>query len=162
MTTNSVRAGTAQRPLTHRLLAADAMQDVCLRLLSKDVPHDVAEKPDRLRVYLRGAFRRRLIDQLRREMRHAHVALEDPPCPAPQKVERDERAVRVHSVLTAMSADGDHKAAELLNLRFLDGLSPAQIALRLGLDARAVSARLQRAIRKFRTAWIAGGGACSD
>lgn len=59
-----------------------------------------------------------------------------------------------------MKANGEHAAADLLETRFLDGKSVAEIAAQLNKPPTAVSAQIQRAKKKFLAAWIAvaGGG----
>jgi DNA-directed RNA polymerase specialized sigma24 family protein len=52
-----------------------------------------------------------------------------------------------------MREGGAEPAARLIELRYLDGLRPATIGEMLGLTARQVSARLQRAKKAFRRAW---------
>lgn len=60
-----------------------------------------------------------------------------------------------------MRATGAEAAAQLLEWRFLDGLSVAEIGIRLSTTRRNVTYRLRHAKDAFRTAWAQrwGGGA---
>jgi RNA polymerase sigma factor (sigma-70 family) len=138
---------------------AEAIQDLWLRLLQAPPPDDVLSDRPRLLAWLTGAARRRLLDRLRRERRRRQTSLTDLPLLAPTAPkEREAMALRVHHVLASMATGRDAAATSLLELRFLDGLGVAEISERLRISPRAVSARLQRAKRKFRNAWIAGEG----
>lgn len=141
-----------------RSLADDALQDVFLWLARKGAPEEIAGDASRFHRYLCGAVRRHRADLHRREARHAHAALDTTSFAACDTSMRDESARLVHAALAHLTAAGDHGAANLLNLRFLDGFSVAKIAARLCKSPKVVSASLQRAKRKFMLAWAALGG----
>lgn len=136
----------------------DARQEVELQLLGTAPPEDVAGDPARREAYRRGALRRRLLDILRRESRHAHASLDALPLAAPDHATRDRLAERVHAILAHLREHGEAQAANLLERRFLDGISLAEIGESLGKPPKSVSAQLQRAKKKFLFAWQTGGG----
>ena len=145
-------------------LVRDALQEVWLGLLRCRPPDAVAADPQRLFAWLLVAVRRRAVDLLRRERLRSHRSLDEAADLAPDtptEAARREEGERVRSVMDSLAANckGD---ARLLELRYFDERSVAEIAELLGLTPRAVSARLQRAKRKFRDAWLAGGGGNSD
>lgn len=144
-------------------LVRDALQEVWLGLLYTRPPDAVAADPQRLFAWLLVAVRRRVVDLLRRE-HLSHGPLDEAADFArdtPTETARREEGERVRSVMASLAAncEGD---ARLLELLYFDDHSVAQVAELLGLTPRAVSARLQRAKRKFRDAWLAGGGGNSD
>lgn len=139
----------------------DALQDLWLALLRTPPPIAVVEHPARLHAWLHGAIRRRLLDAHRREIRRRQVEWVDRPDTvlAPEALlEQCEVCEQVRDVLADMNAGRLKRAAGLLELRYLDGQSLAQIGERLGLTASEVSCRLRRAEKKFRAAWCARMG----
>lgn len=139
-------------------LVRDALQEVWLGLCTLGPPDEVAADPQRLFAWLLIAVRRRVVDLLRRERLRSHRSLDEAADFAkdtPTEAARRESGERVRSVMDSLAAncEGD---ARLLELLYFDDRSVAQIAELLGLTPRAVSARLQRAKRKFRDAWRGG------
>jgi RNA polymerase sigma-70 factor (ECF subfamily) len=68
--------------------------------------------------------------------------------------QRAERAELVRQVMDSLS-DQDR---EVLGMRYLDGLSPAEIAALLGLKPNTVYKREFDALKRFKAAWRAVGG----
>jgi RNA polymerase sigma factor (sigma-70 family) len=136
----------------------DALQDLWLNLLTAPPSAEVAVDHDRLFAWLSGAARRRLVDLIRRESRRRQVPLADAPDAAVPSREREENALRVRAVLAELSASGSSSVARLLELRYIEERSVAEIGRELKLSPRVVSARLQRAKRKFREVWLLRGG----
>jgi RNA polymerase sigma factor (sigma-70 family) len=134
----------------------DALQELWTSVIRAPPSPEVADDSARLLAWLIGAARRRLSDHLRREKRRRQTLLID--LPDDTDAEREDEAQRVHAVLAAMSAGEDSRAAQLLELQFIEGQSVAAIARLLNVPPRAISARIQRAKGKFRQAWLAGGG----
>lgn len=153
----------ARSPLRAHRFCADAVQDVALSLLSGAIPSDVEADPERLAAWVRGALRRRVCDLLRREHRRHQTSLaEQPASKAEPDSVRLEEAERVRATLASMCATGAEAAAQLLEWRFLDGLSVTEIGIRLSTTRRNVTYRLRHAKDAFRTAWAqrwGGGGA---
>lgn len=135
----------------------DARQDVALWLLVVGVPNDVATDPPRAAAYLRGVFQRKLLDILRREARHAHAALDAETFGRSDGIDRDRLAERVHATLARMREHGDGDSADLLERRFIDRRSVADLAAQLGKPPKSVSAQIQRSKQKFLAAWLKGG-----
>lgn len=142
----------------------DALQDLWLAVLSTPLPAGVTEDPNRLRAWLWGVARRRFLDVTRREARRLQGSLGDPPTAGldPSAVaEARESESDVHHVLTRLATGRSAVNVRLLELRYCDGLSLADIGRRFNMSPREVTVRLQRAKRKFRRAWAQrrGGGA---
>jgi RNA polymerase sigma-70 factor (ECF subfamily) len=106
------------------------------------------------RGWLLSIARRKLVDAWRDDA--PVVALEDslvddPAISRPSarsELVREERRAALRAALATL-APGDR---ELLELRYLVGLKPAEIAETCGLDANTVSQRLLRATRRLRDA----------
>lgn len=102
------------------------------------------------------------VRSLRREHRRRETSLaEQPASKAEPDSVRLEEADRARATLATMRATGAEAAAQLLEWRFLDGLSVAEIGIRLSTTRRNVTYRLRHAKDAFRTAWAQrwGGGA---
>ena len=65
------------------------------------------------------------------------------------KVMREERAALVRKIVDSLN----EKDREILGMRYLDGLDPAEIARLLDLDANTVYVREFRALKRFKDAW---------
>ena len=145
-------------------LLREALQEMWLGLLHTQPPNEVAADLQRLFAWLLVAVRRRMVDMLRRERLRKHYALEDTRTISDDtsaETVQHESLERVRSVLDALASNAESDA-RLLKMRYYENRSVAQIAEALGVTARVVSARLQRAKRKFRERWLrAGGGDCS-
>jgi RNA polymerase sigma factor (sigma-70 family) len=136
-------------------VAQDAIQDVWLGVLRHPPPSGVVADPRRLWAWLLVATRRRAADLGRRERLRAHHALPDIAGAGrtpEQCIEGREDCELVSRALSQLSASGSPSAARLLELRFLNGMSLAGLSQLLAVSDRAVSARLQRATKKFRAA----------
>ena len=68
--------------------------------------------------------------------------------------QRAERAERVRQVMDSLS----EQDREVLGMRYLDGLSPAEIAELLGLKPNTVYKREFDALKRFKAAWRAVAG----
>jgi RNA polymerase sigma-70 factor (ECF subfamily) len=114
------------------------------------------------RGWLLAIARRKLIDAWRDD--DPVVGLDDELADDPAVVEaagmassprskalREERRAAVHRALASLAAD----ERELLDLRYVSGLNPAEIAEVLGERANTVSQRLVRALRRLRAAIVA-------
>lgn len=145
----------------HDAVAADRVQDVWLDVLVKGIPADVAEAPARLRAWFRGVLLHKLRDGRRREDRVTADPLgeDEPPArdgdPAAELI-RAETAAAVRGAIAAIAGGRGRACARCLKLRYLDGLSLAEVAAATGSTVARVSARLQRAKQRFRLTW--GGG----
>lgn len=133
----------------------DALQDLWLAVLLEEPPQSVREDAARLLGWLTCIARRRLIDFLRRERGRRQVPLGELVARDTGSCEEVGRCVR--AVLASMAVEGDGAAARLLEQRFIEGRSVADIAHEMKLSPRVVSLRLQRAKRKFRNTWGGGG-----
>ncbi|MBX9584018.1 MAG: sigma-70 family RNA polymerase sigma factor [Gemmataceae bacterium] len=142
--------------------AEDRVQDVWLDVLAKGVPEDVAGTPGRLRAWLCGVLHHKIRDASRRDRR----ATTGPPDraepaavggdPAAELI-RDETAAAVRRTVASIAGGRGQECARCLALRYLDGLSLAEVAAATGSTVAQVKARLQRAKRRFRRAWGGGG-----
>jgi RNA polymerase sigma factor (sigma-70 family) len=104
--------------------------------------------PERLAGYICGTARNLIRDHLR-SSRPRTEPVEDWPSPAPspeQDAERSEQQFLVRRALRELSAPD----RLVLLLTLVDGLSPAEIASRLGLRPEAVRQRKARAIQRAR------------
>lgn len=148
------------RTRSHRLFA-DAMAELLVSVIARGVSDEIRSTPARFRAWVHGALRRRLSNALRRERRRRETALTEGELPCaqqPDEQERVEEAECVRTTLDEMRDTGFAAAADLLAWRWLDGESVAEIAQRLGTDARRVTYRLRHAKEAFRIAWAQRGG----
>jgi RNA polymerase sigma-70 factor (ECF subfamily) len=109
--------------------------------------------PDLTVAWLLTVARNQLVDNWRREEREERrkFQLLESPVDEGEENEAQERfeRARVHAVLTGLGAH--HRAA--LTLRYLDGLSVAEVADHLGRTVHATEALLVRARRAFRACY---------
>jgi RNA polymerase sigma-70 factor (ECF subfamily) len=77
-----------------------------------------------------------------------------PPTTPTRELSRRRRAVRTRRALAALRED----EREVLELRFAQGLKPAEIAVVVGASANAVSQRIVRASRRLRELLVEGAG----
>jgi len=112
------------------------------------------------RVWLRVIARNKVVDLFRRRPELA-TALSTTMSVAPEIAGRfgakapttpSKKLARAQAsaALTRALAALDEEEREMLALRFLDDLKPAEIALVLGVKANTVSQRIVRAVRKLR------------
>lgn len=132
--------------------ASDAVQDIFLRLL-RSPPTDLRDPG----AYLRRSADTMAIDHWRRQQRH--VALFEPLPAEPTSASDD--AMSIEGQLLASERDARLRRAieelpprsrEVLLLHKYDGLSYAEIALRLGIARNTVMVHLANAMRSLRAA----------
>lgn len=108
------------------------------------------------RVWLRVIARNKIVDLWRRRpatastfdstMSHELTGVLKLPTTPSKKLARARAAQALARALATM----DEEEREMIALRFLDGLKPAEIAVVLGARPNTVSQRLVRAVRKLR------------
>ncbi len=127
--------------------AEDVVQDVFCRVL------DSSTAPDNFRAWIYKICRNRCLDVLRSRRRHP----EDATMPSGShlgavltgnltRLVRNERWQRLREIVEGLP----HDQRELLQLRYAEGLSRAEIAEVLDLDEKRVKSRLYHAMEKLR------------
>ncbi|MEE8385210.1 MAG: sigma-70 family RNA polymerase sigma factor [Dehalococcoidia bacterium] len=153
----------ALRALRDLEAAEEAAQETLVRALEAmrdGRPRD----PEKLGAFVRGIARHVIADAQRASQRS--VPLQEPQQhklgthhddPLTALITAEERD-RVRLALTHLSA-GDR---EVLHLSFFDGLSPMEIAERLGEPASRIRKRKSRALSRLRQAFLQGAGTCHE
>ena len=153
----------ALRALRNPETAEEAAQETLVRALEAmrdGRPRD----PEKLGAFVRGIARHVIADAQRASERS--VPLQEPPQqelsthrddPLTALITTEERD-RVRLALTRISA-GDR---EVLHLSFFDGLSPLEIAERLGEPASRIRKRKSRALSRLRQTFLQGAGTCHE
>lgn len=108
-------------------LRADALQDALLAVLQAPPPEAVASDGERLRAWLFVVVQRRAVSLLRRERRRAHAPLTGEEASNVRHTP-NETAVRVRAALDQLATEGNGAAARLLEMRFLEERSVAELA----------------------------------
>ena len=150
------KRGGAVAVLLEQLMARDgyAFEEACELLKSK---HQVLAGPAEL-----DLVASKLPARMRRHF-EPEEALADVPSPglgaddAVIEQERQSAADRVSDVLKRLMARSDTQDRLILTMRFDDGRTVAEIALTLGLDARALYRRVERLLRDLRKGLEAEG-----
>lgn len=134
-------------------LAEDAVQDACLAALRSEETH---RHP---RGWIFRVTRRRALDILRRESRRRRreMRVARPERQRDESVRVDDAEAAGHVLAEVRRLPPHYRDAILL--RYLDGLSPAEIAEREGLPIETIRTRLKRARRALRDRLDRDGGA---
>ena len=98
-----------------------------------------------------GIARNAALDELRRRKRHADLHAEPEDAGAPTAEDHAELSLR-REVLRAAMAGLDGRERDLVGLKFMGGLSNAEIAHVLATSESNVGTRLHRTITKLREA----------
>lgn len=141
--------------------AEDAVQDVWLEIYRKTIPGEVAGDPSRLLAWLSGILKNSVRDRLRHQRRSRIVPLaECDSCgmnleaddPEPDAwVLQHELIATVRATVDRLASARSRESARCLELRYLEGLTIADVAAVMGMSVPEVNARLQRAKQRFRT-----------
>ena len=150
------KRGGAVAVLLEQLMARDgyAFEEACELLKSK---HQVLAGPAELDL-VAGKLPARMRRHFEPEEALAHVP--SPGLGADDAVveqERQSTADRVSDVLKRLMARSETQDRLILTMRFDDGRTVAEIALTLGLDARALYRRVERLLRDLRKGLEAEG-----
>jgi len=116
--------------------AEDALQTVFLRILNQGGRLDRAQSPE---AYLRRAVANAAVDLLRRRISHGEVPLED----EPPRIGGRDTALLKEQLRRAVAAleQGD---AILFLLRYVEGMSNAELAKIFGQEKNHIAVRLHR------------------
>jgi RNA polymerase sigma-70 factor, ECF subfamily len=101
--------------------------------------------------WLFGIARNAALDELRRRKRHANLEGEPPDLTTPAADELADQALRRETVRAAL-ATLDARERELVALKYMAGLSNAEIARVIGVSESNVGTRLHRTVNKLREA----------
>ncbi len=140
--------GFLLRALGDRGAAEDVQQQVFLQAWQRGAEYDPRRASPA--TWLMLLTRSRAIDHLRRRVPEPH----DPLAAAERAGgERDPGLTELHDAwwLAATLGELPDEEAEVLRLRFGDGLTQAEIAVRLGLPLGTVKSRMARALNRLRT-----------
>ena len=140
--------------------AEDDVQDVWLEVSRKAIPEEVAGDPSRLLAWLSGILKNRARDRLRHKRRSSIIPLAD--CDScgmsfeangsepDAEVLQNELIETVRATVNRFASARFRESARCLELRYLEGLTIADVAAVMGMSVTEVNARLQRAKRRFR------------
>lgn len=150
----TVRAGLllmALRGLGDRDAAEDAVQEVLARVLAAQAGSEPPRNPV---AYAHGIARNVIADEQRRRGRFARAPSgADPPARGPDAllaiVTEEERDAVVAALSRLSAAD-----REILRLSYDEGLTPVEIASRLGEPPERIRKRKQRALERLRRAFL--------
>ncbi len=143
--------------------AEEAVQETLVRALEA-LRNGRPRDPEKLGAFVRGIARHVVADV--HHARQRTVSLDA--MPGTERVTStdnplsaliiDEERNRVRRALAQLSA-ADH---DILHLSFFDGLTPVEIAKRLGEPALRIRKRKSRALRRLRQAFSRGAGTCHE
>ncbi len=130
-----------------REAARDVAQETMLAVLT-GVRQGRLLEPEKLAGYVCGTARNLVHEHLRANRPRPGLTGADPPVVrgADEELEEAERSFLVHRVLRSLTSPD----RAVLVLTLVDGLAPAEIAGRLGLQPEAVRQRKSRALRRAR------------
>jgi len=153
----------ALRALRDPEAAEEAVQETLVRALEA-LRNGRPRDPEKLGAFVRGIARHVIADIQHARQRSAPLQAmpetehgtgrDDPLTALITAQERD----RVRLALTQLSA-GDR---DILHLSFFEGLTPVEIAERLGEPALRIRKRKSRALRRLREAFLRGAGPCHE
>jgi RNA polymerase sigma-70 factor (ECF subfamily) len=138
--------------------AQEVVQEALARLLDAARTGRLPE-PNRIGAYARGIAAHIITDHLRAQLRHLPIdtaperLMETGADPLAQLVSQEEVA-RVRVALGALSASD----RELLRLSYFEGLTPAELAIRLQVPGDRLRKRKQRALDRLRKAFLPSSG----
>ena len=158
---SAVASVVAGRGVDVEALAEDVLSDLALRILTGAFSGFASERAS-IETYVAAAARNKALDILRRSRRRM-ASLDDlvedglepagvgPAHPEPcEAAMAEERRLAVADALAALEAT-DPTGSEILEGRYLDGLSYPEIALRVGIPSvQALHLRAHRARRALR------------
>lgn len=152
---NGVRI-LALRELGDRDVAEEVVQETLVRTLEALDSERIGDR-DRLGAFVRGVARHVIVDEMRRRGRAADLP-GDPPDRTTERdaltaLVRSEDRAAVHTALDRLSRTD----RDLLELSFMDGLTPRDIAARTDEPAERVRKRKSRALARLRAAFLAEG-----
>lgn len=127
----------------------DVVQQTWIAAL-RNPPRGAADGPAGLRGWIGGVVRRLAANEVRGEVRRrrreATVESVTPVASADQLLEREELR---HQVVEALQSLGEPYRTAVA-LRYLEGLEPTAIAIRLGVPAATVRTRVRRGLQQMR------------
>ena len=147
--------GLAKRMLGNAAAAEDLLHDVFLEVWQ----HAAQYSPDRgtVRSWLVVRARSRALDRLGRGARESRAAEQistlDEPASAPVTLD----GARLRRLATTLPSE----LVAVLDLTYFQGLTPTEIADKLGIPVGTVKSRLARALESLRGAMAPAGGAGS-
>lgn len=128
-------------------LAAEALQDTFTWLLRRFPPPGPGiELTAQLRTFLYPIARNAAISALRKSARFESVVADPDELPAPAQPPADANADAIDLALAGLRG----RQREVLQLRFVDGLTLAEIAAALDLPLGTVKSRLHNAIKQLK------------
>jgi RNA polymerase sigma-70 factor (ECF subfamily) len=153
----------ALRALGDPEAAEEVVQEILVRAVEA-LRDGRPEDPEKLGAFVRGIARHVIADT--QHARQRSVPLQSVPEAAQTTPGDDpltilittEERNRVRLALTKLSA-GDR---EILQLSFFEGLTPVEIAERLGEPALRIRKRKSRALRRLREAFLQGASTCHE
>jgi RNA polymerase sigma-70 factor (ECF subfamily) len=137
---------------------SDAVDDVVQEVMSRTaraLREGRVRERDRVAAFARGIARNVIVDVIRERSRLASLAnadatLADPGPNALETLVTAEERRRLVAAIERLS----HRDRELLRLAYYEGLTPAEIAERLGLRHDLVRKRKSRAVLRLRRAFL--------
>jgi len=141
-----------------RLGSADAAEEAVQETLSRGVvalANGLPAAADRLAAFVTGIARHVIVDILcaRGRLLPSEAVAEQQPAQAPpdalDRLVTAEERTRVRAALSGLAAAD----RELLRLCYFEGLTPSELAARLGEPAERVRKRKSRALERLRTAF---------
>ena len=130
--------------------ADDAVQEVFLEAWRKADTFD--ESRGTVRAWLVVRARSRCLDRLRKTGRRSEVSLKDQDSRFESTVEQHVDTVHLPRAFSCVNSE----EREVLLLGYFEGLTSAEIALRLGLPQGTVKSRTRTAMEKMREFWEGG------
>jgi RNA polymerase sigma-70 factor, ECF subfamily len=127
--------------------AEEVMQDAFLRTWEYI---QSGNEVDNLKTFLFRVANNLMIDEMRRRNRRKEVSLDELQekgfDPGQEDTEKVREKIDAEHVLNSMDRK---KEFELLTMRYVEGLRPADIATMTGLPANTVAVRLHRALKRL-------------
>jgi RNA polymerase sigma-70 factor (ECF subfamily) len=153
----------ALRALRDSDAAEEAIQETMARAVMA-LRDGRPRNPEKLGAYVRGIARHVIIDAQRARERSLPLQAAPqqelsthPDNPLSALITAEERDL-VRRALTHLSA----RDREVLHLSFFEGLTPKEIAARVGESAVRIRKRKSRALLRLRQAFLGGAGTCHE